>query len=212
MPDIKFAKTAVFVNAAVPVFLLAWDAYHHRLGANPQEFVLHTTGTLTLVFLLLTLAVTPLRKVLGLPWMVQFRKMMGLYAFFYGCLHLLAYTWFDKGFAFRTIAEDTLKRPFIFLGMFAFVLMVPLAVTSTSKMVKRLGGRKWNRLHKLIFPAAIAGVLHYYLLVKVDVSLPLAFGAALIVFLGYRVLNKFYPSATERSPKKAFSPGSVQKN
>lgn len=212
MPDIKFAKTAVFVNAAVPVSLLAWDAYHHRLGANPQEFVLHTTGTLTLVFLLLTLAVTPLRKILGLPWMVQFRKMLGLYAFFYGCLHLLAYTWFDKGFAFRAIAEDTLKRPFIFLGMFAFVLMIPLAVTSTSKMVKRLGGRKWNRLHKLVFPAAIAGVLHYYLLVKADVRLPLAFGAALIVLMGYRALNKVYPSATERRPQKAHSPGSVQKN
>ena len=144
--------------------------------------------------------------------MVQFRKMLGLYAFFYGCLHLLAYTWFDKGFAFRAIAEDTLKRPFIFLGMFAFVLMIPLAVTSTSKMVKRLGGRKWNRLHKLVFPAAIAGVLHYYLLVKADVRLPLAFGAALIVLMGYRALNKFYPSATERRPQKAHSPGSVQKN
>ncbi len=210
MPDIKFAKTAVFVNAAVPVALLAWDAFHHRLGTNPQEFVLHTTGTLTLVFLLLTLAVTPLRKILGLPWMVQFRKMMGLYAFFYGCLHLLAYTWFDKGFAFRAIAEDTLKRPFIFLGMLAFVLMVPLAVTSTSKMVKRLGGRKWNRLHKLVFPAAIAGVWHYYQLVKVDVSLPLAFGTALVVLLGYRVLNKYYPSTTERRLKKPLSPGSVQ--
>ncbi len=212
MPDIKFAKTAVFVNAAVPVSLLAWDAYHHRLGANPQEFVLHTTGTLTLVFLLLTLAVTPLRKILGLPWMVQFRKMMGLYAFFYGCLHLLAYTWFDKGFAFRAIVEDTLKRPFIFLGMLAFVLMVPLAVTSTSKMIKRLGGRKWNLLHKLIFPAAIAGVLHYYQLVKADVSLPRAFGAALAALLVYRMLNKFYPAATERQPKRSPAQVPVQKN
>ena len=203
MPDIKFAKTAVFVNAAVPISLLAWDAYHHRLGINPQEFVLHTTGTLTLVFLLLTLAVTPLRKVLGLPWMVQFRKMMGLYAFFHGCLHLLAYAWFDKGFDLRAITADTLKRPFIFVGMFAFVLMVPLAVTSTSNMVKRLGGRKWNRLHKLVFPSAIAGVVHYYMLVKADVSMPLAFGAALAVLLAYRVLNTFYPSATERRPKRS---------
>ena len=203
MPDIKFAKTAVLVNSAVPVSLLAWDAYHHRLGTNPQEFVLHTTGTLTLVFLLLTLAVTPLRKILGLPWMVQFRRMMGLYAFFYGCLHLLSYTWFDKDFAFRAIAEDTLKRPFIFLGMFAFLVMVPLAVTSTSKMVKRLGGRRWNRLHKLVFAAAIAGVLHYYLLVKADVRLPLAFGAALAVLLIYRVINKYFPSVTERKPNRS---------
>lgn len=203
MPDIKFAKTVVFVNSAVPAFLLAWDAYHHRLGTNPQEFVLHTTGTLTLVFLLLTLAVTPLRKILGLPWMVQFRRVMGLYAFFYGCLHFLSYTWFDKGFALRAVVDDTLKRPFIFLGMFAFLAMVPLAITSTSKMVKRMGGRRWNRLHKLIFPSAIAGVLHYYWLVKADVRLPLAFGAALAVLLIYRALNKFFPSATERKPKRA---------
>lgn len=203
MPDIKFAKTAVFVNSAVPVSLLAWDAYHHRLGTNPQEFVLHTTGTLTLVFLLLSLAVTPLRKILGLPWMVQFRRMMGLYAFFYGSLHLLSYTWFDKGFAFRAIVEDTLKRPFIFVGMFAFLMMIPLAVTSTNKMIKRLGGRRWNRLHKLVFAAAIAGVLHYYLLVKIDVRLPLAFAAALAVLLAYRAINKFFPSATERKPNRS---------
>ncbi|MGH9803505.1 MAG: sulfite oxidase heme-binding subunit YedZ, partial [Blastocatellia bacterium] len=202
MPDIKFAKTVVLVNSAVPFSLLVWDAYHHRLGTNPQEFVLHTTGTLTLVFLLLTLAVTPLRKVLGLPWMVQLRRVMGLYAFFYGCLHLLAYTWFDKSFAFRAIVEDTLKRRFIFFGMFAFLAMVPLAVTSTNSMIKRLGGRRWNRLHKLVFAGAIAGVLHYYLLVKADVRLPLAFAAALAILLIYRLVNKFYPSATERKPKR----------
>ncbi len=203
MPDIKFAKTVVFINSAVPVSLLAWDAYHHRLGTNPQEFVLHTTGTLTLVFLLLSLAVTPLRKILGLPWMVQFRRMMGLYAFFYGCLHLLSYMWFDKGFAFGAIVEDTLKRRFIFFGMFAFLMMIPLAVTSTNKMIKRLGGRRWNRLHKLVFAAAILGVLHYYLLVKIDVRLPLAFAAALAVLLVYRVLNKFFPSATEKKPVRS---------
>lgn len=203
MPDIKFAKTVVFINSAVPVSLLAWDAYHHRLGTNPQEFVLHTTGTLTLVFLLLSLAVTPLRKILGLPWMVQFRRMMGLYAFFYGCLHLLSYMWFDKGFAFGAIVEDTLKRRFIFLGMFAFLMMIPLAVTSTNKMIKRLGGRRWNRLHKLVFAAAILGVLHYYLLVKIDVRLPLTFAAALAVLLVYRVLNKFFPSATEKKPVRS---------
>ncbi|MDX2042312.1 MAG: protein-methionine-sulfoxide reductase heme-binding subunit MsrQ [Acidobacteriota bacterium] len=203
MPDIKFAKFAVFTNAAVPFSLILWDAFHHRLGTNPQEFVLRTTGTLTLVFLLLTLAVTPLRKLLGLPWMVQFRRTLGLYAFFYGCLHLLSYTWFDKWFNLRAIAEDTLKRPFIFLGMLAFVLMIPLAVTSTNKMVKRLGGQRWNRLHKLAYLAPIAGVLHYYLLVKADTRLPMAFGVALAVLLAYRVLNKFFPTFTQRKPKRA---------
>ncbi|MEO6724261.1 MAG: protein-methionine-sulfoxide reductase heme-binding subunit MsrQ [Blastocatellia bacterium] len=200
MPDIKFAKVAIFVNAAVPASLLFWDAYHHRLGANPPEFVLHTTGTLTLVFLLLSLAVTPLRKMLGLPWIVQFRRVLGLFAFFYGCLHLLSYTWFDKAFNLRAIASDTIKRPFIFLGMLGFLILVPLAVTSTNKMIKRLGGRRWNRLHKMVYVAAVSGVLHYYLLVKADTRIPLAFGAVLAVLLAYRVINKFFPSITERRP------------
>lgn len=198
MPDIKFSKRLVFVNSVVPCAMLAWDAWHHRLGVNPQEFVLHTTGTLALVFLCLSLAVTPIRKALGLPWMVQLRRTLGLFAFFYGCLHLLAYTWFDKSFNLSVIVEDTLKRPFIFLGMFAFLILVPLAITSTNKMVKRLGGRRWNLLHKLAYVAAISGVIHYYLLVKADTRIPLAFGAALAVSLGYRVLNKFLPSLTER--------------
>jgi len=203
MPDIKFSKLVVFVNSAIPFLLLGWDAYYHRLGTNPQEFVLHTTGTLTLVFLCLSLAVTPSRKALGLPWLIQFRRMLGLFAFFYGCLHLLAYTWFDKAFNLSAIVEDTLKRPFIFLGMFAFLVLVPLAITSTNKMVKRLSGRRWNRLHKLAYVAAISGVVHYYLLVKADTRIPLAFGFTLAMLLGYRVLNKFLPSLTERRFAKA---------
>ena len=149
MPDTKFSKVVIFVNSLVPVALLGWDAAHHRLGANPQEFVLHTTGTLTLVFLLLSLAVTPLRKALGLPWLGLLRRELGLFAFFYGALHLWAYTWFDKAFNFAAITEDTFKRPFIFLGMFGFLAMAPLAATSTNRMIRRLGGQRWNRLHKL---------------------------------------------------------------
>ncbi len=198
MPDIKFSKLVVFVNSAVPLVLLGWDAYRHRLGANPLEFATHTTGTLTLVFLLLSLTVTPLRKILGLPWLVQLRRTLGLYGFFYGCLHLLCYVWFDKAFKLGAIAQDTLKRPFIFLGMLGFLLMVPLAVTSTNKMVKRLGGQRWNRLHKLAYLAAISGVLHYYLLVKADIRLPVAFGIVLALLLGYRVLNRFFPARTQR--------------
>lgn len=206
MPEIKFAKLVVFINSAVPIALLAWDAYHHRLGANPQEFVLHTTGTLALVFLLLSLAVTPMRKALGLPWLAPLRRTVGLFAFFYACLHLLAYTWFDKAFNFGAITEDVLKRPYIFLGMFALLLLVPLAVTSTNKMVKRLGGKRWNRLHKAAYVAAIAGVLHYYLLVKADISIPLAFGLVLAALLGYRVLNKFFPQWTQRTPTRSSAP------
>src|SRR5262245_6979379 len=203
MPDIKFSKLLVFVNSAVPCALLGWDAYHHRLGANPQEFVLHTTGTLALVFLCISLAVTPLRKALGLPWLIRLRRTLGLFAFFYGCLHLLAYTWFDKAFKFNEIVEDTLKRPFIFLVMFAFLVLVPLAITSTNNMVKRLGGRRWNRLHKLAYVAAISGVIHYYLLVKADTRIPIGFGIAVAVLLVYRLLNKFFPSWTQRLPARA---------
>ena len=203
MPDIKFSKQLVFINSAVPGILLGWDAYHHRLGVNPQEFVLHTTGTLTLVFLCLSLAVTPLRKALGAPWLIQLRRTLGLFAFFYGSLHLFAYTWFDKSFNLASIIEDTLKRPFIFLGMFAFLVMAPLAITSTNKMVKRLGGRRWNRLHKLVYLAVVSGVLHYYLLVKADTSIPVAFGIAVALMLVYRLLNKYFPSWTQRIPARA---------
>jgi sulfoxide reductase heme-binding subunit YedZ len=202
MPDIKFSKALIFINGAVPVLLLAGDALGGRLGANPQEYALHTTGTLTLVFLLLSLAVTPLRKALGLPWMGLLRRTVGLYAFFYGVLHLLAYTWFDKSFNVGAIVEDTFKRPYIFLGMFGLLIMVPLAVTSTNRMIKRLGGQRWNRLHRLVYVAAIAGVLHYYLLVKADVTKPVAFGIVLAVLFGYRVLNKVRPAWTQRMPAR----------
>src|SRR5215216_306143 len=117
MKDTKFARFVIFVNSLVPIVLLSWDAYHHRLGANPTEFATRTTGVLTLLFLLLSLAVTPLRKALGLPWMVKFRRMLGLYGFFYGCLHLLTYIWFDKFFGVSAIVEDVIKRPFITVGM-----------------------------------------------------------------------------------------------
>jgi sulfoxide reductase heme-binding subunit YedZ len=205
--DIRFLKVLVFLNGSVPLVLLGWDALQGQLGANPLEFVTRTTGALTLLFLLISLAVTPLRKSLGLPWMVKFRRMTGLFAFFYGCLHLLTYIWFDKYFNFPAMVHDIGKRPFIMLGMLGFFLMVPLAITSTNNMVKRLGGKRWNRLHKLVYVAAASGALHYYLLVKADVRKPLAFAAALAVFLLYRVLNKFLPRFTERRPARLAKAG-----
>ena len=198
-PDIKFAKTVLFVNCAVPVAMLAWDALHGHLGANPLEFVTRTTGALTLIFLVISLAVTPLRKILVLPWMVKLRRMTGLYAFFYGCLHLLTYVWFVQGFNVNAMVHDIAKRRFIMLGMLSFFLMVPLAITSTNAMVKRLGGKNWNRLHKLVYVSAIAGALHYYLLVKADVRKPLAFAVALALLLGYRVLEKYLPTRNRRA-------------
>ena len=185
--DVKFARFLVFVNALVPLALLLWDGYHHRLGANPPEFATRATGVLALVFLLVTLLVTPLRKLTGANWLAKFRRMLGLYAFFYAGLHLLAYSWFDKAFAPSEIVRDVAARPFITVGMASFFLLIPLAVTSTSGMIRRLGGRRWSRLHKLTYVAAVGGVVHYWMLVKADTRVPLAFAAALAVLLGYRL-------------------------
>jgi methionine sulfoxide reductase heme-binding subunit len=201
--ELGFIKFVIFINSIVPLVLLGYDAYYHRLGANPLEFFTLTTGTLTLVFLLISLAVTPLRKILGLPWMVKLRRMLGLYAFFYGFLHLLAYVWFDKSFNLSAAGEDIFKRPFIAVGMLGFFLMVPLAITSTNGWVKRIGGKNWNRLHKLAYVSAIAGVIHYYLKVKTDTRIPLIFGALLGVLLLYRLVNKYAPHLTQRKPARA---------
>ena len=195
MPDIKFYRLVLFVNALVPLALLGWDWRGGRLGANPLDFLTRTTGTLTLVFLVITLAVTPLRKLTGWQWLVRLRRMVGLYAFFYGSLHLLTYLWFDKAFDLRAIADDVARRRFILVGVLALTSMVPLAVTSTDRMIKRLGGKRWQKLHRLAYLSAAAGVFHYYLLVKSDVRKPLAFAAAVALLLGYRA----YASYTKRA-------------
>jgi methionine sulfoxide reductase heme-binding subunit len=189
--DIKFTRILIFVNSVVPLAMLTWDAYFHHLGANPVEFATRTTGVLTLVLLFVSLAVTPLRQVSGANWLVKFRRMLGLFAFFYGCLHLLTYVWFDKFFRVSEIFHDTLRRPFIFVGMASWLLLVPLAVTSTNAMIKRLGGKRWQKLHRLVYLIAIGGVLHYYMIVKADTRLPLAFAAVLAVLLGYRLVKSY---------------------
>lgn len=198
--EIRFGSALVLVNGLVPLVLMMWDAYHHRLGANPLEFVTRTTGTLTLIFLLLTLAVTPLRKLLSWNWLGRYRRLLGLYAFFYGLLHLLTYLWFDKLFDVRAIAADLLQRRFVIVGMIAFSLMVPLAVTSTNQMIRRLGGRRWNQLHKLTYLVAVLGVLHYYLLVKADTRKPLLYGAVLALLLLYRFATAYFKPAP--APRK----------
>lgn len=203
MKDTRFARFVIFANGIVPLALLANDAYYHRLGANPYEFATRTTGVLALLFLILSLAVTPLRKILGLPWMIKFRRILGLFGFFYAALHLLTYVWFDKFFDVKAIVGDLGKRPFITIGMASFVLLVPLAITSTQKMIKRLGGRAWNRLHKLAYVAAAGGVIHYYMLVKADTREPILFGAVLALVLAYRIANKYLPRYTERTPARA---------
>lgn len=194
MKDIRFAKLVLFVNGIVPLTLLLWDVLRNQVGANPLEFVTRTTGMLTLVFLLISLTVSPLRRITGLNWLIRFRRMLGLFAFFYGSLHLLTYVAFDRFFHFATIPGDVVKRPFIAIGMTAFFLMLPLAITSTDKMVKRLGGKRWARLHRIVYAAGILGVLHYYMLVKSDVRLPATFAFMLFLLLGFRLFVKYYTS------------------
>src|SRR5205814_5970939 len=189
----------LFVNGLVPLVLLLWDVYRKQVGANPLEFVTRTTGMLTLVFLLVTLAVSPLRRITGLNWLIRFRRMLGLFAFFYGSLHLMTYIAFDRFFHLTTVPIDVVKRPFIAIGMTAFLLMAPLAITSTDKMVKRLGGKRWARLHRIVYAVGILGVLHYYMLVKADVCLPLTFAFLLSVLLGFRVLAKYYAAQNRRA-------------
>src|SRR5882672_197963 len=172
MKDTRFPKFLLFTNALVPLALLLWDVYHKRVGANPPEFMTRTTGMLTLIFLMTTLAITPIRKIAGLNWLIKFRRLLGLFAFFYGFLHLMTYIWFDRYFNLKSIPGDVATRPFIAFGMTAFFLMLPLAITSTNKMVKRLGGKRWSKLHQLVYVAGVAGALLYWLLVKSDTRLP----------------------------------------
>jgi sulfoxide reductase heme-binding subunit YedZ len=198
-PDIKFTRILFFTNGLVPALLLAWDAYQQRLGANPIEFATRATGALTLVFLFITLAVTPVRHLTGWNWLVRFRRLLGLYSFFYAGLHLLTYVWFDKFFGVREIVEDVYARPFITVGMASFLLLVPLAATSTNGMIKRLGGKRWAKLHKLTYAAAAGGVLHYYMGVKADTTIPVLFAVVLAALLGYRWVKSRMDAGSKES-------------
>jgi methionine sulfoxide reductase heme-binding subunit len=182
-------KVAVFALCMAPLISLGRRALNGDLGANPIEFITHFTGDWTLRFLVMTLTVTPLRKLLRWPELVRFRRMLGLFAFFYGCLHLLTYVWLDKFFAWGDMLRDVAKRPFITAGFTAFVLLLPLAVTSTAGWIRRLGGKRWQKLHRLIYVIAVAGVVHYYWLVKSDIRLPLFYGMLVVLLLAYRAVT-----------------------
>ena len=197
MQDVKFNKIVIFVNSLVPLALLGWDAWFGKIGANPVEFFLRTTGVLTLVFLLVTLSITPLRKYYGWNQLIKFRRMLGLYSFFYGFLHLITYSIFDKSLSVSAIVGDIWERPFIAIGMLSFFMLIPLAVTSTSGMIKRLGGKNWQKLHRLTYLAAIGGVVHFWMIVKSDVFYPVVFGLVLAGLLGYRIY-----AAYEKPQKK----------
>jgi len=192
----RWVKIPVFILCLVPGLLLAWKGLHQDLGANPVEFITHATGDWTLRFLAITLTVSPLRRLLGLPDLIRFRRMLGLFAFFYGCLHFTTYLWLDKFFDFHEIVKDVWKRPFITMGFLAFISMAPLALTSTAGWIRRLGGRRWQMLHRLIYVSAIAGVIHYYWLVKSDVRKPLLYAAIVGLLLAERVVAARRKSAS----------------
>jgi methionine sulfoxide reductase heme-binding subunit len=183
----RWSKVIIFLLSLSPLDYVVWRAFHGELTANPVEFVQHFTGDWTLRFLLITLSITPLRKLLNLPELIRFRRMLGLFAFFYVCLHFLTYIWPDQNFDLAGMWKDVAKRPFITVGFLGFVLLIPLALTSTKGWIRRLGGKRWQALHRLIYVIALCGVVHYYWLVKSDHRLPLLYGAILAVLLIYRL-------------------------
>lgn len=179
----------IFVGCLLPAADLLWRLIAGDLGADPVETLIRTTGDWAIKLLVAGLLLTPLTRILKNPLPVRFRRMIGLYAFFYVCLHLTLYLGVDQGLDLSAIIKDVLKRPYITVGMSAFVLLVPLAITSTKGMVARLGPRRWRRLHRAVYAAATLGVVHYYLLVKLDVTWPLIYGAILAAALGWRAYN-----------------------
>lgn len=180
-------KVLVFAASLIPAARLVMGLFTGGLGANPVEFITHTTGTFALVFLMLTLAVTPLRRITGYANLIRLRRMLGLFAFFYTCLHLSTFVVMDHFFDPAAILQDVLKRPYITAGSVGFLLMVPLALTSTAGWIRRLGGRRWQQLHRLVYFSAIAGVVHFLWLVKADLREPLIFAGVLTMLLGYRI-------------------------
>src|SRR5262250_1381910 len=183
----KWAKAVVFALSTWPLLFIIWRTVRGELTANPVEFYQHQTGDWTLRFLVFALCITPFRKILGLPELIRFRRMLGLFAFFYVCLHFLTYLGPDQSFSFSGMLQDVAKRPFITVGFTAFVLLIPLAITSTSGWIRRLGGKRWQRLHRAVYFSATLGVFHYLWLVKSDIRLPVFYGVLVALLLAWRV-------------------------
>jgi sulfoxide reductase heme-binding subunit YedZ len=190
-------KPAIFLACLIPLGQLAYNAYTDNLTANPIEYITRFTGSWALIVLLASLSVTPLRKITGWNELIKFRRMLGLFAFFYALLHFSIFVVLDHFFDFARIIKDIYKRPYVTAGFTAFVLMIPLALTSTSGMIRRLG-RRWQQLHRLVYVVAIAGVVHFYWLVKADIRRPVQYGAVLALLLGYRLFSKWSPALVTR--------------
>jgi methionine sulfoxide reductase heme-binding subunit len=183
----RWLKIVVFLLCLAPAGYLGWRIYSQDLTANPLEYITHFTGDWAIRLIAATLAITPLRKLLQLPDLIRFRRMIGVYAFFYASLHFVTYLWLDRLFDFHDLGKDIAKRPFITMGFLAFVCMLPLAITSTKGWIRRLGGKRWQLLHRLVYLSGIAAVIHYKWLVKSDFRLPYMYGAIIGVLLLYRV-------------------------
>jgi sulfoxide reductase heme-binding subunit YedZ len=198
----RLAKPLIFCLALTPFLFLVFRTATGRLSANPVEDITLTTGIWTLRCLLITLAVTPIRRITGWNRVIQYRRMLGLFAFFYATVHLLTYIILDQGLEFRYVFADIAKRPYITAGMTAFVLMIPLAITSTKGWIRRLG-RRWQMLHRLIYVSGIAACLHFIWKVKVVIGEPVYYAAILAALLGFRILWRFRPAAVRRQPARA---------
>ncbi len=187
-PPIRNLKVLVWLFCLAPLSRLVWKGFHDGLGANPIEFITLSTGTWTLVLLLASLSITPLRRLTGISWLIRFRRLVGLFAFFYAAIHFTTYIWLDKFFDLREMLKDVAKRPFITAGFFAFLLLVALAATSTAGSIRRLGGRKWQILHRVVYLSACSAVIHFWWKVKADTRQPAIYAAILAGLLGYRFL------------------------
>ncbi len=203
----KWAKMLVFTLSLLPLVFLGFRALNGRLTANPVEFLQHFTGDWTLRFLIITLAITPLRKLLNLPELIRFRRMLGLFAFFYVCLHFLTYIGPDQAFNLAGMWKDVEKRRYITVGFLGFVLLIPLAVTSTKGWIRRLGGKRWQTLHRAVYISAICGVIHYYWLVKSDVRKPVFYGVLVAALLLWRLADWLRKRAAAVAVKTAPSAG-----
>jgi methionine sulfoxide reductase heme-binding subunit len=188
----KWTKVVVFLVSAIPFVRLSWGLLRNDLGINPVETLQHTTGDWTLRFLIFTLAITPLRKTFKLPELIRFRRMLGLFAFFYVVLHFVTYLGPDQSFNFSGMWDDVAKRKFVTVGFAAFLLLIPLAITSTTGWIRRLGGKRWRALHRSIYACAILGVIHYYWLVKSDVRKPVFYGFLVGILLLWRVWDAYF--------------------
>lgn len=204
----RVVKPIVFLAALTPFALLVVNFATGNLSANPLDDITDATGTWTLRFLVLTLAITPLQRVTGWNLLAQLRRMLGLFAFFYVCLHFTTYIWFDKFFEWEEIIEDVTNRPFIAVGLTSFVMLIPLAVTSWNRMIKWMGGKNWKRLHRLVYITAIGGVVHYLWLVKADTNRPLTYGAIVLLLFTYRIWDFLRKRVTRTPPAHVKIPAS----